>query len=216
MSLRQPGCTSSRKGPLGFAPPPRGRFALVQDIRKYTGGRKLVAIGLMGVSHGRRLMGARALRRYATLRRSLHHALTEATKKTTTQAPFAVRHQPQAARTQTRFGVTAQRRLVVHKQAGLSLSRAVRAIQVARVLPAGSVPAAAYSVAAREETKSAEWLCLVVLTRSRSYQSGARARYPTFRNDPGRRRSWSQLRMPHPYGAPYSTLQNDRRIGGSV
>src|SRR5215212_3186779 len=45
ISLWQPGCLLITR-PLGFAPLPHGRFALVQDARKYTRAEGLVAISL--------------------------------------------------------------------------------------------------------------------------------------------------------------------------
>jgi hypothetical protein len=59
--------TFLKKRPLGFAPPPRDRFAFVQDARKYTRGKELVAIGLIvASSNAQRLIGAPVERYGAT------------------------------------------------------------------------------------------------------------------------------------------------------
>src|SRR5829696_1238992 len=50
ISLRQPGCLILER-PVGFAPLPRGRFAFIQDARKYTRGNGLVAIRLIAAIH---------------------------------------------------------------------------------------------------------------------------------------------------------------------
>ncbi len=59
------------KRPLGFASLPRGRFAFVQDARKYTRGKELVAISLIVASHdAQKLMGVPVERYGATPSRS--------------------------------------------------------------------------------------------------------------------------------------------------
>ena len=73
ISLRQPGCLILER-PVGFAPLPRGRFAFIQDARKYTRGKELVAISLIAASQdGRRLIRASGEQSNAPRRGSLSH-----------------------------------------------------------------------------------------------------------------------------------------------
>jgi len=160
---------------LGFAPLPRGRFAFFQDVRKYTRGRELVAIGLMpedGGRDGRRHIRAQVEQHCSTLRRSHSACRSKASEaRARAQAPPTSRRRPRAATSQGRFGAAAQGRLAVCRYGGSPRSRrpSVRSCHHA-YRPSVPSPRLAPGHGGRESTK---WLCLVIWPKRTRLRHGA-------------------------------------------